>query len=169
MIEFKGELSNKCKKYFTQSSWQLVFFIVIAVCIPFIILSIVLSIIDDWIYLLMLLPIALFIFFASLKPGSTAYRKLYGKNGKIYDGELTWHITIEGDMISAEGTQRSEIKYLSNVKKVVDMGDWYKIYFYFPYKSDLFICQKDLIIQGTTEDFENLFSDKLIKRCSKRK
>lgn len=164
MIEFKGKLSNKCKEYVVKSSWQLGLFVVIAVCIPFIILLIVLSIIDDWVYLLMLLPIALLIFFFSLKPGTKAYRKLAGKNGKIYDGELTWHIIIKGDKISAEGTQRSEIKHLSNVKKVVDMGDWYKIYFYFPHKSDLFICQKDLIIQGTTEEFESLFSDKIIRR-----
>lgn len=163
MIEFKGRLSNKCKEYVIKSSWQLGFFIVIAVCIPFIILSIVLSIKDDCIYLLILIPVALLIFFASLKPGTKAYRKLYGKNGKIYDGELTWHISIEGDIIFAEGIQRSETKYLSNVKKVVDMGDWYKVYFYFPYKSNLFICQKDLIIQGTIEDFENLFSEKIIR------
>ena len=84
MIEFKGRLSNKCKKYLIKSSWQLGFFVVIAVCIPFIILSIVLSIMDDWVYLVMLLPIGLFIFFASLKPETRAYRELYGKNGKIY-------------------------------------------------------------------------------------
>ncbi|MDD6054239.1 MAG: hypothetical protein PUB81_02725 [Clostridiales bacterium] len=164
MIEFKGRLSNKCKKYLIKSSWQLGFFVVIAVCIPFIILSIVLSIMDDWVYLVMLLPIGLFIFFASLKPETRAYRELYGKNGKIYDGELTWHITIERDIMFAEGIQRSETKNLSNVKKVVDMGEWYKIYFYFPYKSNLFICQKDLLVKGTIEEFEELFSDKIIRK-----
>ncbi len=64
----------------------------------------------------------------------------------------------------AEGIQRSETKNLSNVKKVVDMGEWYKIYFYFPYKSNLFICQKDLLVKGTIEEFEELFSDKIIRK-----
>ena len=51
MIEFKGELSNECKKYLIKTSWQIGLFVVVAVCIPFVILSIVLSIKNDWIYL----------------------------------------------------------------------------------------------------------------------
>lgn len=104
------------------------------------------------------------IFFSSLKPETKAYRKLYGKSGKIYDGELSWHIVIESDIISAEGIQRSETRFLKDVKKVVDMGDWYKIYFYFPNKSNIFICQKDLIIQGTIDEFERLFQEKIVRK-----
>lgn len=164
MIEFKGQLSNECKKYLVKSSWQVGLFIVIAVCIPFTILSIVLSIVYDWVYLIMLMPIALFIYFASLKPGTKAYRNLFGKNGKLFDGDLLWQVTINGNKIFATGIQRAETKYLSDVKKVVDMGDWYKIYFYFPHKSNIFICQKDLITQGTIEEFELLFQGKINKR-----
>lgn len=167
MIEFKGELSNECKKYLIKTSWQIGLFVVVVVCIPFVILSIVLSIKNDWIYLLIFIPVALTIFFSSLKPETKAYRKLYGKNGKIYDGELSWHIVIESDIISAEGIQRSETRFLKDVKKVVDMGDWYKIYFYFPNKSNIFICQKDLIIQGTINEFESLLQDKMIKKYKK--
>lgn len=164
MIEFKGILSDKCKKYLMKSSWQFGFLVVIIVCIPLCILSIILAVKDGLEYLLMLLPIALFIFFSSLRPGTNAYRKLYGKNGKIFDGALTWHILIHEDKISTEGIQRSEIKSLGDVKKVVDMGDWYKIYFYFPNKSNIFICQKDLICQGTLEEFESLFADKIVRK-----
>ena len=67
-------------------------------------------------------------------------------------------------MISAEGIQRSETKNLDDIKKVVDMGDFYKIYFYFPHKSNLFVCQKDLIIKGTIEEFEELFSAKIMRK-----
>ena len=167
MIEFKGELSNECKKYLIKTSWQIGLFVVVVVCIPFVILSIVLSIKNDWIYLLIFIPVALAIFFSTLKPETKAYRKLYGKNGKIYDGELSWHIVIESDIISAEGIQRSETRFLKDVKKVVDMGDWYKIYFYFPNKSNIFICQKNLIIQGTINEFESLLQDKMIKKYKK--
>ena len=117
MIKFEGRLSQECKKYFIGSSWRLGFIVVVVVCIPFIVLSIVLSIMDDWIYILMLIPVAMFIFFASLRPGTSIYRKLYGKNGRVYDGELLWHIVIEGDTISAEGVQRSETKSIGDIKK----------------------------------------------------
>ena len=40
MIEFKGELSNECKKYLIKTSWQIGLFVVVVVCIPFVILSI---------------------------------------------------------------------------------------------------------------------------------
>lgn len=161
MIEFNGRLSKECKRYFIESSWKLGFIIALMVCIPFMVLSIVLSIMRDWIFILMLIPVAMFIFFASLKPGTSIYRKLYGKNGKVYDGELLWHIVIEGDTISAEGVQRSETKSIGDIKKVVDMGNWYKIYFCFPHKSNIFLCQKDLIVQGTIEEFENIMYEKL--------
>ena len=49
-------------------------------------------------------------------------------------------------------------------KKVVDMGDWYKIYFYFPHKSNIFLCQKDLIVQGTIEEFENIMYGKIVPK-----
>jgi hypothetical protein len=164
MIEFKGKLSAQCKKYLVDSSWKIGLGAVIAVCIPFGIFFIVLSIINDPMYLLTFIPLAMMISFASLKPCTKPYRILFGKNGKIFDGELEWHITVEEGMISAEGIQRAETEYLDDIKKVVDMGDWYKIYFYFPHKSNIFIVQKDLITQGTIEEFESLLQDKIVRR-----
>ena len=71
---------------------------------------------------------------------------------------------IEGDTISAEGVQRSETKPIGNIKKVVDMGNWYKIYFCFPHKSNIFLFQKDLIVQGTIEEFENIMYGKIVPK-----
>ena len=103
-------------------------------------------------------------FFGSLKPSTKSYEMFFGKNGKIFEGELQWNIIIDQNLISAEGIQRSETKNLDDIKKVVDMGDFYKIYFYFPHKSNLFVCQKDLIIKGTIEEFEELFSAKIMRK-----
>ncbi len=166
MIEFKGNLSKQCKNYLTQYSRRLTFLVILAVCIPFAIVSVFLAIVNDWIYLLFMIPIVILLFFGSLKPETKLYRLCFGKNGGIYDGELQWHIMIEQNDISAEGIQRIEKKDLKNIKKVVDMGDWYKIYFYFPHKSNIFLCQKDLLVEGTLEEFENLFEDKLIRKIN---
>lgn len=43
------------------------------------------------------------------------------------------------------------------------MGDWYVIDFYFPYKNLFFICQKNLLIQGSIDEFERLFEDNIVK------
>ncbi len=58
---------------------------------------------------------------------------------------------------------RNESKDFVDVKKVVDMGDWYKFYFYFPHKSNIFICEKKSLVEGTPEEFEKLFKDRLVK------
>lgn len=162
MIVFQGILSDRCKEFIINTSWKLGFTTVTIVCIPIIVLSLVLAFMNDLIYLLILVPVALFISFVLLKPGTKAYSKLFGSNGKIFDGFLEWNIVIDGITISAEGINRSETRYLNDVKKVVDLGEWYKIYFCFPHKSNLFVCQKDLIAEGTIEEFEALFEGKIV-------
>ena len=47
---------------------------------------------------------------------------------------------------------------------VNDFGEHYKIKFKFPHKSIYFLCQKDLIVQGTLEEFETLFKDKIVHK-----
>ena len=53
------------------------------------------------------------------------------------------------------------LKPISKVKKVIDMGEWYYIIFKFGDISNSWICQKDLITQGTIEDFEKIFEGKI--------
>ena len=55
---------------------------------------------------------------------------------------------------------------LSEIKAVVDHGDWYS--FKFSGRgapSHRFICQKNLIVEGTIEDFEKLFEKKMIRKA----
>ena len=55
------------------------------------------------------------------------------------------------------------MNYLSDVLEVTDMGTWYKISLNLKYNS-FFACQKDLIVEGTIEEFEELFADKLVRK-----
>ena len=52
---------------------------------------------------------------------------------------------------------------LTDVKRIVDRGHSYDIIFNFPKRNNSFICQKDLITQGSIEEFEQLFKDKIIR------
>ena len=40
------------------------------------------------------------------------------------------------------------------------MGTWYKIKFNLKFNM-YFVCQKDLLVEGTLEEFEEIFKDKL--------
>ena len=53
-------------------------------------------------------------------------------------------------------------RHFDDIVRVNDFGEHYKIKFKFPHKSIYFLCQKDLIVQGTLEEFEMLFQDKLV-------
>ena len=50
--------------------------------------------------------------------------------------------------------------------EVIDMGAWYK--FKYNLTINVFtVCQKDLIVEGTIEEFEELFADKLVRKETK--
>ena len=56
---------------------------------------------------------------------------------------------------------------IDEVLEVIDMGTWYKISLNLKYNS-FFACQKDLIVEGTLEEFEELFADKLVRKETKK-
>lgn len=47
-------------------------------------------------------------------------------------------------------------------------GEFYDIIFYFSNKVLNCICQKDLIVEGTMEEFEKLFEDKIVRKYEKK-
>ena len=52
---------------------------------------------------------------------------------------------------------------ISNVIEVRDFEDYYEIVFPAIYIFSVYICQKNLLIKGTLEDFEALFEDKIVR------
>jgi len=73
-------------------------------------------------------------------------------------------VSIEDEFIECENEQEYANNRLDDVKNVVDLGDWYIVRFYFPINLRWFICQKDLIVEGTIEDFEKLFEGKIVRK-----
>ena len=74
-------------------------------------------------------------------------------------------IIIEGEDLKSLGKNSSVYKKMYDVKEVEDLGDSYRILFDFPGRSPMFLCQKDLITEGTIEDFEELFADKIVRKA----
>lgn len=164
MIKFSGNLSEECKYYFLKDVQKLNFFIFFFVSLPFIVGILIMAITTYWFALILLIPIIFLIVTVSLPPNS----KLYNKVNKNYSGNIFCEIEIIDGVIYGSFAERHESKDFIDVKKVVDMGEWYKFYFYFPHKSNMFICEKKSLIEGTLEEFEELFRDKLVRQSDKK-
>lgn len=52
---------------------------------------------------------------------------------------------------------------ISNVKKVVDYGDFFYIQFPYQYLTSEVVCQKSNLAKGSVDEFEELFKDKLVR------
>lgn len=81
---------------------------------------------------------------------------------------LPREVIINSDTIICriEGIKESikpKTKKISKIKKIIDSGDWYYITFKGDFTESI-ICQKNLIIEGTIEEFEELFKDKIIRK-----
>lgn len=153
MIEFKGELSKTCKEFVVKNEAYCARKVAIIVCIPLAAFDIWWSVPNHLIYLIALPALVMAVFLAGIK-----------SNEKGYGLIMTKRVMIGNNYLECEGDQFHDIKSIDRVKSVIDYGEWYKFEFCLPGNSQRFICQKDLITQGTIEDFEKLFADKIIRR-----
>lgn len=90
------------------------------------------------------------------------------KKGIIED--LPTRVTIDDEALRRYGNGEENYagREIIDVKKVIDRGNFYEIIFYFPHKDCFFICQKNLIVEGTIEEFEELFADRLVRKIRKK-
>lgn len=83
--------------------------------------------------------------------------------------QLPIKVEIEDDYITcfycgSELYGKSKYSNVGHIKKIVDDGGFYYFYFYYPHKIIGCICQKDLIVEGTIEEFEKLFEGKIVRK-----
>jgi hypothetical protein len=156
MIEFKGNVSEECKvylqKYFCKGAS-------LSCGISTLSMAIILATIGrmwDWIIMLFILVPIIMTVFASIPSLAVPLKVL-----NLY---LPKEIVLYDDYIEMFAEKRASIRYYSDVKKVVDCGNWYHIIFSFPNKDSYFVCQKSLITQGSIEEFETLFAEKIVKK-----
>ena len=86
------------------------------------------------------------------------YKKVVEKVPKI--------IEIEDEFISGNSENNYFCKRLETVKCIIDVGDWYVFDFFFPHKNRYFVCQKDLLVEGSIEEFESLFKGKIKRKTN---
>ena len=57
---------------------------------------------------------------------------------------------------------KKDLTYIDLVEKIVDKQESFELKFSNP--SEVVICQKDLIAEGTIEEFEEIFKDKIVRK-----
>lgn len=152
MIVFEGQISGKCKKDVLRRSAKISFIGGLITSIIFAIPTVVLALKIDLIFFLFFLVLIPFPFLAAIPPKE-----------KYYPVTFPSKITIDtrtGEMI-AQSSQFYAESSIAEVVKVLDKGEWYLIYV--ESKDGRFICQKNLLTNGTLDEFEKIFRDKIIK------
>lgn len=78
-----------------------------------------------------------------------------------------YHITIDEEKISVETPLWTKPlqKPMKKIKRVLDDGDCY--YIIYGDINNSIVCEKNLLKEGTIEEFEKLFEGKLVRKKSK--
>ena len=156
MICFKGELSDKNKCFLANLDRH---GSLVAACIIAIIVAIpitLLTLLDDAIFALayILLPAIIIVFSFPLPKNK-------------WDLISPQCVTISNDSLISYGKGFNHVRMECDVKSVIDYEDMYLILFYFPHKSLVFACQKNLIVEGTIAEFEERFADYIVRKTNK--
>lgn len=152
MIEFKGQLSGSAEKRFwkrEKTFVQNLFLIVFLSLAPTVIIYSVKT--HHWLALICYSAFLLVIWLLFQIP----------KSKKEKARMTPKRIFTEDEYIVCVADAYSESRLISDVTKVRDFGEFYELVFPFGKMNFKFICQKDLLTQGTLEEFEALFQDVL--------
>ena len=151
MIVFEGQISGKCKEGVLRRGAKNSFIGGLITSILFAIPTIILALKIDWIILLFFLVLIPFPFLAAIPPKEKYYPTIFPS--KVTIDTQTGEMTTQSSQFYAESS-------ITDIVKVLDKGEWYLIYV--KSKDGRFICQKDLLTNGTLEEFEKFFKDKII-------
>ena len=151
MIIFEGQISGKCKKEVLRKGAKSSFIGGLITSIIFTIPTVIFALKINLIILLFLLVLIPFPFLAALPPKEKYYPMIFPS--KVTIDTQTGEMTTQSSQFYAESS-------IAEVVKVLDKGEWYLIYV--KSKDGRFICQKDLLTNGTLDEFEKFFKDKLV-------
>ena len=151
MIEFRGQLTGKCKDYMLnrEAKFSLIGGSIMAIIVG--IFTVIAALLFHPIFFIGLIVVVIVPILSGLKPPRSSY-------GLI----LPSRITIENNLIVCEGEKFFYEAEIEDIIKVVDFGEWYQMYL--TDKNGRFVCQKSLLVNGTLEEFEKLFDGKIERK-----
>ena len=172
MIEFKGAISDEVRKkeINNQAKAAKIRFLILSIASFLLLLAVVavkylfsenkptlteLFSGNVTMFLLLLFIVLLIFFVVSL------IKPMYNKE---LDKKASFSIKLDNDKIvyeSESGFGKREMNY-SNLKKIVDQGSYYLLIS--KEHNIRLICEKDLLVQGSIEEFDNYFSNIIVRK-----
>jgi len=153
MIDFNGYLTGISQKFFCKQIVKLQQkFMSVALIVGLIILYMVFYLLFD----VIADPIAIIL---SIILAALALLLPNVQTKKEKEKITPQRVYIDGDMIVSKSNAAVDTRNIKDVKEVRDYGEFY--YFVFKAYSYRFVCQKNLLTQGSIEEFENLFTGKI--------
>lgn len=155
MIEFCGELTGATKNFLLRKQIRNQSIVSAIVFLLFSIPLIILTSSDDAIWLLGFVPLTMLMIFSIITPSKKDQKKFM---------PIRVFVNLDEETIVRQCENGNEAFHMiSTVKCVEDYGEWYHFEFNYSDRDMYFVCQKSLLTQGSIEEFENLFADKLIR------
>ena len=151
MIRFDGNFSQECKKHIQKQHSKVAFAAALITSIIFSAILVAVSIVTGmWIIMSFEIALIYMMIVTAIPKVNTP-----DKQAQKYCVSMT----IYPDSIDISSELVYQSRKIDDIKKIVDYGNWYQFYFYFSERSFYFICQKDRIVEGTIEDFEERFKE----------
>lgn len=154
VISFRGKLSEESKQYLNKQQSKMGVVTALIIIAVFAIPSIAMLFLDNpqWFWALFILGGGGFggVLFGLMM----AFVRMYPDRIDI-ENNIIYLVNDSGKFNISQG--------IENVKMVIDMGNFYYIKFFagrFPCR----LCQKDLLVSGTIEDFEEVFKGLIVRR-----
>lgn len=164
MIEFKGNVSKRCQKYISDLEGKMGLrgssIAVLLIMIPATVLAAVYM--PTIRFLVIIAGILFSVFFLFM-----VYYSPFMKS--TFPMILPTRVVISDDgYITSYGENFELANSVADATIVVDYGEWYHISFTRNTKIGLgngrFVCQKDLLTQGSIDQFEKLFEGKIVRK-----
>ena len=155
MIEFRGKMSKTCKRRILEKNYKgglIAGFITVAIFLgPLVYLALYWQV-AIWLAVaaLVMLP-----FFVGIPPTKKDI-------GLLIPSSIS--IDINEQVIVWKSDKMETIKDFDEVKYITDAQDCYVFKFCYVARDMRFVCEKNLLCQGTIQEFEKVFEDRLRKK-----
>ena len=155
MIKFQGELSQSCKKFLLKKQVNAQFKASLITAIIFGIIILLIAIPNRLKVLIFLIPLVIFVFLSLIPPSK--------KNQKSFV-PICIYVDLEEEAIVHECEKMQRSHPIESVKSIIDYGEWYYFEFEFGNRDLYYVCQKNLITNGSLEEFEKMFEGKIVRK-----
>ena len=158
MIEFTGRATGEAEKFFVKSSREVGYFAMgFAFAVLFIPMIIVVLNTHLWVILIGYVIMCALIFLGLFIPPTKKELNRLMPHRIFIEEEEKEYIVCQNDI-------QEEYSLIADADKLIDYGEFYYVHFPMGRKTNMFICQKNLLTKGTLEEFEALFEGKIERK-----